>query len=104
MPPGSVRLFSFVRCFTVLDLRTYVWYGYVAFTRRIGVGNHLSAFRNRKVMALEDGRETTRLPLIFGFLTAVWYGVPPKGKVGKDILHRLSLEPKRLGRLHGCRR
>ena len=58
MLPGSVRLFSSVRCFAVLDVCTYGKYGYVAFTRRSGVGNHLSVFGNRKVLALKDGRET----------------------------------------------
>ena len=36
----------------------YVWHGYIAFTGRIRVGYHLSSFGNRKVLALEDGRET----------------------------------------------
>ena len=69
MPPGSVRLFFTCSLFHSTGL-AYVWYGYIAFTRRIGVGYHLSASRNRKVLALEDGQETTCLPLIFGFLTA----------------------------------
>ena len=70
MPPGSVRLF-FVICLLFHSTGlAYVWYGYVAFTGQIGVGYHLSAFGNRKVLALEDGRETSCLPLILGFLTA----------------------------------
>ena len=66
--PVAYGCFSLFRCFTVLAL--YVWYGYVAFTGRIGVGNHLSSFRNWKVLALEDGRETSCLRLILGLLTA----------------------------------
>ena len=69
MPPGSVRLFFICSLFHSTGL-AYVWYGYVAFTRRIGIGYHLSALGNRKVLALEDGQETTCLPLILGFLTA----------------------------------
>ena len=63
MPPGSVRLFFIVPSFHSTGF-LYVWYGHVAFTGQIGVGNHLSLFGNRKVLALEDGQETTCLPLI----------------------------------------
>ena len=93
--PVSYGCFSFVRCFAVLDLRTYVWYGYVAFTRRIGVGYHLYAFGNQKVLALEDGRETTFLLFIFGFLAAAMsstaVGLVPIGDGGAGT-RPLSLE------------
>ena len=80
MPPSSVRLFLFCSVFHSTGL-AYVWYGYVAFTRRIGVGNHLSAFRNRKVLALEGGRENHLLAVDLRVRNRGYQcGVPPKVK------------------------
>ena len=94
MPPSSVRLFFIISLFHSTGL-AYVWYGYVAFTRRIGVGYHLYAFGNQKVLALEDGRETTFLLFIFGFLAAAMsstaVGLVPIGDGGAGT-RPLSLE------------
>ena len=81
MPPGSVRLFFICSLFHSTGL-AYVWYGYVAFSRRIGVGYHLSTFGNRKVLALEDRWETICLPLIFGFVFAAQWARCPDPRTG----------------------
>ena len=63
-------------------------------------------FGNRKVLALQDGRETKSfLPLIFRAPSRglVGYGGPP-GKVGKGLLPTLSPDPKHPGDLHGRHR
>ena len=80
MLPSSVRLFLICSLFHSTGL-VYAWYGYVAFTKQIGVGNHLSAFGNRKVLSLEDGRENHLLAVDLQVRNRGYqYGVPPKVK------------------------